>query len=39
MLLNDMLKLLVNKIDLTKAVQVMKKTGQIALITDFLKAV
>jgi len=39
MLLNDMLKLLSTKIDLTKAVQVMKRTGQIALITPFLKSV
>lgn len=39
MLLNDILKRLVAKIDLTKAVQVMKKTGQIALITPFLKSV
>lgn len=39
MLLNDLLKLLSNKIDLTKAVQVMKRTGHIALITPFLKSV
>lgn len=39
MLLNDMLKLLATKIDLTKAVQVMKRTGQIALIAPFLKSV
>jgi len=39
MLLNDMLKLLSTKIDLSKAVQHMKRTGQIALITPFLKSV
>ena len=39
MLLNDLLKLLAMKIDLTKAVQVMKRTGHIALITSFLKSV
>lgn len=39
MLLNDLLKLLAAKIDLTKVVQVMKRTGQIALITPFLKSV
>lgn len=39
MLLNDMLKLLSTKIDHTKAVQVMKRTGQIALIAPFLKSV
>jgi clathrin heavy chain len=39
MLLNDMLKLLATKVDLTKAVQVMKRTGQIALIAPFLKSV
>lgn len=39
MLINDMLKLLATKIDVTKAVQVMKRTGQIALIAPFLKSV
>jgi clathrin heavy chain len=39
MLLNDLLKLLAMKIDLTKCVQVMKRTGYIALITPFLKSV
>jgi len=39
MLLNDILKLLATKIDLTKAVSVMKRTGHIALITPFLKSV
>ena len=39
MLLNDLLKLLATKVDLTKVVQVMKRTGQIALITPFLKSV
>ena len=39
MLLNDLLKLLAMKIDLTKCVQVMKRTGHIALITPFLKSV
>lgn len=39
MLLNDLLKLVAMKIDLTKCVQVMKRTGNIALITSFLKSV
>jgi len=39
MLLNDLLKLLANKIDLTKTTQVIKRTGHIALITPFLKSV
>jgi len=39
MLLNDLLKLLATKVDLTKVVQVMKRTGHIALITPFLKSV
>lgn len=39
MLLNEIMKLLATKIDLTKAVQVMKRTGHIALITPFLKGV
>lgn len=39
MLLNDLLRLLAAKIDLTKCVQVMKRTGHIALITPFLKSV
>lgn len=39
MQLNDLLKLIADKIDLTKCVQVMKKTGYIALIEPFLKSV
>lgn len=39
MLLNDLLKLLATKLDLTKTVQVMKRTGHIALIAPFLKSV
>jgi len=39
LLLNDLLKLLAQKIDLAKCVQVMKKTGYIALIEPFLKSV
>jgi len=39
MLLNDLLKLVATKIDLTKCVSVMKKTGYIALIEPFLKSV
>lgn len=39
MLLNDLLKLLSTKIDITKAVGVMKRTGHIALISPFLKSV
>ena len=38
-LLNDLLKLLAMKVDLTRVVQVMKRTGHIALITPFLKSV
>jgi clathrin heavy chain len=39
MLINDLLKLLAMKLDLTKTVQVMKRTGYIALISPFLKSV
>lgn len=39
MLLCDLLKLLGQKIDLTKVVQTMKRTGHIALITSFLESV
>ena len=39
MLLNDLLKLLGQKIDLTRTVQTMKRTGHIALITPFLESV
>jgi len=39
MLINDLLKLLAMKIDLTKCVQVMKRTGHIPLLTSFLKSV
>jgi len=39
MLLNDLLKLIGDKIDLNKCVQVMKRTGYIALIEPFLKSV
>ena len=39
MLLNDLLKLLAQKIDLTRTVSTMKKTGHIALITPFLESV
>ena len=39
LLLNDLLKLVSPKIDLTKCVQVMKRTGHVALITPFLKSV
>lgn len=39
MLLNDLLKLIGDKIDLNKCVQVMKRTGYIALIEPFLKGV
>lgn len=39
MLLNDLLKLLAQKIDLTRTVSTMKKTGHIALITSFLESV
>ena len=39
MLLNDVLKLLSNKLDLTKTLQTMKRTGHIALITPFLESV
>jgi clathrin heavy chain len=38
MLLNDLLKLLAQKIDLTRTVSTMKKTGHIALITPFLES-
>lgn len=37
--MNDLLKLIADKIDLTKAVQVMKRTGYIGLIEPFLKSV
>lgn len=39
MLLNDLLKHLTTKLDLTRTVQVMRKTGYIALIAEFLKSV
>jgi clathrin heavy chain len=39
LLLNDLLKLISTKIDLTKAVQVMRNTGHIHLIAPFLKSV
>lgn len=39
MMLNDLLKLLQSKIDLQKTVQVIKKTGHIALIQPFLQSV
>ena len=39
MLLCDLLKLLGQKVDLTKVVQTMKRTGHIALITRFLESV
>jgi len=39
MLLNDLLKLIANKMDLSKCVTVMKKTGYIPLIEPFLKSV
>lgn len=39
MLLNDLLKALTNKIDLTKTVSVMKKTGYLPLIVPWLKTV
>merc|ERR1712159_307704 len=39
MLLNDLLKLLGQRIDLNKCVSVMEKTGYIALIEPFLKSV
>lgn len=38
MQLNDLLKLISDKIDLTKCVQVMKRTGYISLIEPFLKS-
>lgn len=38
MLLNDLLKLISDKMDLTKCVAVMKRTGYIALIEPFLKS-
>ena len=39
MLLNDLLKLIALKLDLTKTVSVLKKTGHIALCTSFMKSV
>lgn len=39
MLLNDLLKGLTNKVDLTKTVSVMKKTGYLPLIVPWLKTV
>jgi len=39
MLLNDLFKLLATKIDLTRAVHVMKNTRKIAMIAPFLKNV
>lgn len=39
MLLNDLLRLLAMKIDATKCVLVMKRTGYIALIAPFLKSI
>lgn len=39
MQLNDLLKLMSKNIDLVKCVQVMKRTGYIALIEPFLKSV
>lgn len=39
MLLTDLLRLLSSKLDLTKVVQVLKRTGHIALIAPFLKSV
>jgi clathrin heavy chain len=39
MLLNDLLKLLSNKIDLAKTVQTIQRTGHIALIQPFLESV
>lgn len=39
MLLNDLLKLIANKIDLSRCVAVLKKTGYISLIEPFLKGV
>lgn len=39
MLLNDLLRLLCQKIDLAKTVQTLKRTGHIALITPFLESV
>lgn len=38
MLLNDLLKILSMKIDLSKAVSVMRKAGHLPLITPFLKS-
>jgi len=38
-LLNDLLKLIGLKLDLSKCVSIMKRTGHIALITPFLKSV
>lgn len=39
MMINSLLKAISNKIDLSKTVSVMKKTGDIALILPFLKEV
>jgi clathrin heavy chain len=39
MLLNDLLRLLSTRLDLTKTVNTMKKTGYIALVLPFLKSV
>lgn len=39
MLLNDLLKILSMKIDLPKAVSVMRKAGHLPLISPFLKSV
>jgi clathrin heavy chain len=39
MLLNDLLKLLSNKIDLARTVQTIQRTGHIALIQAFLESV
>jgi len=39
MLLGDLLNLLGQKLDLTKTVQIMKRTGHIALIAGFLESV
>lgn len=37
--INGLLKALSAKLDLTKTVQVMRKTGYLALITPFMKSV
>jgi clathrin heavy chain len=39
LLLNDLLNMVQQKLDLAKCVQVMRKTGYIALIEPFLKSV